>query len=735
MTHSSWKLIFKGVVQGVGFRPTIYRVAHRLGSHGYVLNKGAEVEVVVDIDPDHFMAEVKKDLPKIASIKSIDVSSFDQSFDTFTIRKSEEGQRQSLIPVDTAICPECLNELFDSSNRRFHFPFINCTVCGARFSAITNVPYDRVKTSMDPFPLCSQCQREYEDPFDRRYHAQTISCPRCGPAYQLYDADEIQVKTDHPIADFATLLDSGAIGVVKSWGGMHLCCTLDKISRFRDWYQRPQKAFAVMVNSLETAETYAEFNNQEKELLLDSTRPIVLVKKLIDDSVAPGLDRIGLFLPYTGLHHIIFSFLKKSALIMTSANIPGEPMITQNQDAFSVGADAYLLHNRNIPNRSDDSVIKVWNGHRFFIRKSRGFVPDPLLVDHSSQILSVGAGENVYGALSTDQQLYLTQYIGNARSYTALSFLESSLRHLMNLTMTHPSLDGVAMDLHPTYETKLIAKRFSDEFDVPLFPIQHHWAHGISLLEDNNLKRGIVFALDGLGYGDDGTLWGGEILYCDLDSYHRIGHLQSIPLLGGDKATQDPRRIVFTLYDLFGKEWFFTGKQATLFRQLMKHAPLTSSFARILDAVSCVLGICQERTYDGEPAMKLEPYLAEGKPVYEFDVKMNKKVIETPSLFEQLDEFINEPMKREEIANLAHSFVRSLIEAMVDVAIEYAHNHSIDHIGITGGVSYNIPIVDMFNDILKKHDVSLLVHNSIPNGDGGIAIGQNLIAAEMLSSN
>ena len=316
MTHSSWKLIFKGVVQGVGFRPTIYRVAHRLGSHGYVLNKGAEVEVVVDIDPDHFMAEVKKDLPKIASIKSIDVSSFDQSFDTFTIRKSEEGQRQSLIPVDTAICPECLNELFDSSNRRFHFPFINCTVCGARFSAITNVPYDRVKTSMDPFPLCSQCQREYEDPFDRRYHAQTISCPRCGPAYQLYDADEIQVKTDHPIADFATLLDSGAIGVVKSWGGMHLCCTLDKISRFRDWYQRPQKAFAVMVNSLETAETYAEFNNQEKELLLDSTRPIVLVKKLIDDSVAPGLDRIGLFLPYTGLHHIIFSFLKKSALIM-----------------------------------------------------------------------------------------------------------------------------------------------------------------------------------------------------------------------------------------------------------------------------------------------------------------------------------------------------------------------------------------------------------------------------------
>jgi hydrogenase maturation protein HypF len=300
--------------------------------------------------------------------------------------------------------------------------------------------------------------------------------------------------------------------------------------------------------------------------------------------------------------------------------------------------------------------------------------------------------------------------------------------------MTCPSIDAVAMDLHPAYETGLIAKRFVEEFEVPLFKIQHHWAHGMSLLKDNNLDEGIVLSLDGLGYGDDGTLWGGEILHCSSTSYHRIGHLQPIPLPGGDKATEDPRRLVFALLDMFAKERFFTGQRATFLRQLMKQAPLTSSFARILDAVSCLLGICEVRTYDGEPAMKLEPYLAEGKPVYEFDVNVTNKVIDTPSLFNQLDELIKQQMKRKGKANLAHSFVRSLIETMADISIDYAQDHAIDRIGITGGVSYNIPIVNMLYDKLKRNGFDLFVHNSIPNGDGGIAIGQNLIASTLHSS-
>jgi hydrogenase maturation protein HypF len=300
--------------------------------------------------------------------------------------------------------------------------------------------------------------------------------------------------------------------------------------------------------------------------------------------------------------------------------------------------------------------------------------------------------------------------------------------------MKKPGLDGVGMDLHPGYETGMIAKRFADEFDVPLFKIQHHWAHALSLLKDNDLEEGIVLCLDGLGYGDDGTLWGGEILHCDVAFYHRVGHLKPIPLLGGDKATQDPRRLVFAILAQFEKERFFTGTDASILRQLLSKAPLTSSFARVLDALSCMLEICQIRSYEGEPAMKLEPFLAEGSVVHQFDVKSHQGIIDTPDLFNQLDEMMKKQLKRKEKANLVSSFVCSLLETMAHIAMDYAQHHSIDHIGITGGVSYNIPLLEMLHKIIEKNDFSLFVHKSIPNGDGGIAIGQNLIAANMISS-
>jgi len=345
-------------------------------------------------------------LPSIAKITDVLLEEDSRTFDDFCILHSSEGKRQSLIPVDIGICDECLSELSDLNNRRHHFPFTNCTVCGARFSLIKDVPYDRERTSMNKFPLCKACKKEYGDPLNRRYHAQTISCPSCGPTYRLYDKNQSDLGEKNAIKRFAEHIDSGKIGVIKSLGGMHICCKIDEMQRFRKWYGRPQKSFAVMVKDIRTAEQYGEITDDERKLLLSNRRPVVLVRKKKAEQVSPGLDTIGLYLPYTGLHYLLFSFLKTDALIMTSANVPGEPMMICNEEAFPLGADAYLLHDRDIPNRIDDSVLRLWKGNTFFLRKSRGFVLEPLDVSYDKCVLSVGAGENICGAVSCGKKLW-----------------------------------------------------------------------------------------------------------------------------------------------------------------------------------------------------------------------------------------------------------------------------------------------------------------------------------------
>jgi hydrogenase maturation protein HypF len=729
--YVSTKLIFKGVVQGVGFRPTVYRVAKRLGSHGFVLNTGSEVEVVIDTDPEEFIKELKKFLPSLAHISSVKKRSDNRSYSDFTIKKSKQGSKQSLIPVDTALCKDCLAELFDKSDRRHCYPFTNCTVCGARYSVIKAVPYDRKETAMEKFPLCKECTEEYTDPLNRRYHAQTISCPTCGPRYELYDENGNNLKEEYPIIAFARKIDAGKIGVIKSWGGMHLCCIIDEISSFRSWYHRPQKSFAVMVKDLETARGLAEISDEQEEILLSSQRPIVLMKKKKELNIAPGLDYIGLFLPYTPVHHLLFDSLKHNSLVMTSANIPGEPMITENNEAFQLGADVYLLHNRAIPNRVDDTVMKLWKKNRFFIRKSRGFVPDPISVPYASQIISVGPGENVTGSISTHKNLYLTPYIGKTSSYEALSFLEESLEHLMNLFMEKKQIDAIAMDLHPGYETKALAKRFAEKYQAPLFSFQHHWAHAASLLLDTNQSEAVVLSLDGLGYGKDESLWGSEVIYASFTDYSRISHFEPVPLIGGDKAALDPRRVLFAIFDQFDEQHYFSEMEAEIFRKMIPSSPKSTSFGRVLDAVSCYLGICCNRTYDGEPAMKLERYLSSGSKRFLFHPVIRRDVVQTVDLFQQLhDEAkrFSHPLTEKNRADLAFSFVHSLVSSLTTEAIHHAQTNKIPFIGITGGVSYNIPIVEMIYKQIKKENLHVLIHHRIPNGDGGISAGQNVLA-------
>jgi hydrogenase maturation protein HypF len=727
------KLIFKGIVQGVGFRPTIYRIAKKLGLKGYVLNKGSEVEVFIDKDKEEFIKQVKENLPSIAKITKIIEKPDDRIFDDFQILHSESGERESLIPVDIGICNDCLNELFNENDRRYNFPFTNCTVCGARYSIVRDVPYDRERTAMCEFILCKSCEKEYSSPLNRRYHAQTISCPVCGPKYQLFDKDKKNLGDKQAIKRFANQIDNGKIGVIKSWGGMHLCCNINEISRFRKWYNRPQKAFAIMVKDIETAKKYGDIAENEEKLLLSKSRPIVLVKKIGVEEVSPGLNTVGLFLPYTGLHHILFSHLKSDSLVMTSSNVPGEAMITTDEEAFSIDADIYLLHNRKIPNRVDDSVIRIWNGNTFFIRKSRGYVPEPIKVNYDKNILSVGAGENITGAISHDKFVFATQYIGNSKYYSTLEFLEESLRHLMKLTSKGEKIDAVVQDLHPAYDSRKVAKIFSDEFSAPLYDVQHHWAHAASLLVDSNIDESVVLTLDGLGYGTDGKFWGGEVLVSNFDDFQRVGHLEEIPLIGGDQASRDPRRLVFAIFKKFGEEKYFTGSEADVFSKLMDNAPRSTSLGRVLDAVSCYLNICTKRTYDGEPAMKLEKYLANGSPVHSFDIEVNNGIISTIDLFKQLDDMINKPLTEKEKADYAHSIVKTIVDKLTEIAIVNAENISIRTIGLTGGVSYNVPITEIVAKQVNKSGLKLIVHNKIPNGDGGISIGQNAIIGHKLS--
>ena len=515
---------------------------------------------------------------------------------------------------------------------------------------------------------------------------------------------------------------------------MHLCCKIDQINRFREWYGRPQKAFAIMTRNLEAARKYGKITEDEKAILLSKSKPIVLVEKIGAEEVSPGLNTIGLFLPYTGLHHLLFSHLKTDALVMTSSNIPGEAMITTDEEAFSIDADIYLLHNRPIPNRVDDSVVRLWKGNTFFIRKSRGYVPEPISVNYDKKILSVGAGENITGAISHDKNVFATQYIGNSKYYLTLEFLEESLRHLMKLTMKKPELDAVVQDLHPGYDSRKLAKKFADEFSVPLYEVQHHWAHAASFLVDNELDESVVLALDGLGYGSDGTFWGGEVLYSNFNDFRRVGCLEQIPLLGGDQATHDPRRLVFAIFKRFGKEKFFSGNEAEIFTKMMNKSPRSSSLGRTLDAISCYFNVCTKRTYDGEPAMKLEKYLAIGEPVYTFDCPVKNDVVGTIDIFRQVDEKTNKPLTEKEKADYIHSMVKTIVDRLSDIAIENAEENNIKTIGITGGVSYNIPITEMVEKQVKKAGLKFIVHRNIPNGDGGISIGQNAIVGYKLSS-
>lgn len=715
------RIVIKGTVQGVGFRPTVYRVAKGMGLNGYVKNKGSEVEVMIDGNHEEFLENLREDLPPLAKITDVEIFNDSHNEKGFCIVPSEEGKRSSTIPVDTAVCRDCLNELRAPEDRRFAYPFINCTNCGARYSAITGLPYDRPKTTMAPFPLCRSCAQEYEDPLDRRFHAQTTSCPDCGPKYVLFNKEREKIGG---VQEFSEKIEKGAIGIAKSWGGMHIVCKLSRIPELRRRYGRPEKPFAIMVKDLETAKKYAVVTREA--VFTGPRRPIMIFDKKDErqellECAAPGLPTIGMMLPYTGLHHSLFDSMDVDTLVMTSANIPGEPMIIDDKKVFELDLDIFLLHNRKIAQRIDDSLIRAHGEYLAPIRRSRGYVPEYLSLKSNNSVIGAGADQNGCIAFSTDGKLYPSQYLGDLDSYEAVEFYKQTSEHLTSL-LGIEEVETVAVDLHPKYRSRKLGLELAEKYGAEVMEVQHHWAHGASLLLEHDLEEIICIAVDGTGYGEDGNSWGGEVLYCTPKEYERLVHLEPFPLLGSEKAVEDPRRLVYAIQRKLGFNGsFFDGNEADILDKLMKKSVYTTSFGRLLDAVSAALGVCYKRTYEGEPAMKLEKLQMKGNPSIDYNVHYKNDTIYT------LEGFIEMMEDDGAAADKAASYTASVANALAEAAVETAEKHGA-RIGISGGVSYNKPIVGCIRKKLKELGHDLLVHHEVPNGDMGVPVGQALIA-------
>ena len=715
-----YKIFVQGIVQGVGFRPYIYRKAKENGLVGSVKNTGNGVEIIIN---DKDFIEKLTNLPPLAKITDYTIKEMKskKTYSDFIILKSTYSEGETELPADIFMCDDCLKELKDKKNRRHNYYFITCTNCGPRFSMIADYPYDRPLTSMNEFKMCSKCEAEYTNPLDRRYHAQTVACKDCGPKLKLLcGKEDISGSSDvETIKKAVDLIQSKESIAIKGVGGFHICslCDDDSVEHVRNILNRPYKPFAVIVKDIDMVETVACVSAKEKELLCSPQRPIVAVEKKQKDDFksVSELDTIGVILPYTALHFLMFDFINVP-LLMTSCNIPGEPVsITEKIGKY------FLTHERKIVNRCDDSVLKVIEDKTFFLRRSRGYTPIHVrLPTDCLDTVAVGAELNNVICTVKKNKCYLSQYVGDTSKYETFNFLKDTVYNSIKLTRLKPEI--VVCDLHPTYNSTVFAKELAEKYNAKLIQIQHHKAHVASVAAEHTLTDYVGIAVDGLGYGDDGNIWGGEVFDVkNGNEFRRIGHLEEQPQLGGDSATLYPKKMLFGILSKLLDEneliklGLFDEQESRLYLKVLENnfnVPITTSSGRILDAVSALLGFCDRRTYDGRPAMILESVAT--KP-YDFEPvisnKNGKSVLMTTSLFEFLLNNINKDKGR-----LAATAQMYLAKGFFEIAKQKAGNEA--PIVLSGGVAYN----RMISEFMMKNDV--IVNKDIPCGDGGICYGQ-----------
>ena len=745
-----------GIVQGVGFRPFVYRTALENRLTGYVRNRGdAFVEIVVegrDENVKAFLKDLRQKKPPLARIHDVKTKFLEgtNEFDGFSILKSsaEAAFSGSVIPPDVSICEACLRELRDPEDERHDYFFITCTDCGPRYTIIEDLPYDRPRTTMKRFRMCSFCQREYADPANRRFHAQTVACPVCGPKASLADRKGEVVTSRKPIREAGRLLEEGNVLAIKGYGGFHVATATTRdepIVRLRAVKHRSQKPFAIMARDLETIRSFAQVSQKEAELLTSYVKPIVLLKKSSDyslsDLIAPGLHNVGVMLPYTGLHYMLFNGVREPAFVMTSANPPNEPIVTDNDEAVrKLGSvvDYFLFHDRVIAQRCDDSVVRVHGKDVSFIRRSRGYAPEPIRLKKSvgKCVLALGGELSSTSCVLLGDKAFISQHVGDVENLETLKFLKSASQHLLRLTNCKP--DVIACDLHPKFTTTTLAKDWSDELGVPLVQVQHHHAHGAALMAEHGLDEIVAIVCDGYGYGLNGEAWGGEVLYCNgQGEFERVGHLEPQPMVGGDLATRYPVRMAVGILSKATsiEEWLRSnsahlphrGQEAELILQQLRKGSvsLTSSCGRVLDAVSAVLGICYERTYEGEPAMRLEAVAANGKDVLKLQLTIEANVVDTTEMVRQIFERSDTDL----VSDLAFSAQRYLAVGLAQMAVDEANHLGVDVVGFSGGVAYNEYINQTIRCLVEENELRFVVHKSIPAGDGGVSFGQSVAAA------
>ncbi|MHC1741243.1 MAG: carbamoyltransferase HypF [Anaerolineaceae bacterium] len=752
---STRKIKVKGIVQGVGFRPFVYGLAQEYSLTGWVRNSSSGVDIIISgnlQDLDRFILELKNHPPALSQINKIDIQeiAFTQ-FPNFEILTSltEEGEFVQISP-DMSICSDCEKELFDPTNRRFRYPFINCTNCGPRFSIIKDIPYDRPNTTMASFKLCPTCQHEYEDPNDRRFHAQPTACPVCGPQVWFECEGKTIAEKDGSIQIARQWLREGKIIAIKGLGGFHLACDASNpqaVENLRNRKKRSDKPFAVMAFSLNEIRTFCQVSDEEAALLTSPQHPIVLLKFLFKNTigplVAPGQKDIGFMLPYTPLHLLLLEPEPgfPLALVMTSGNFSEEPVAFEDAEALSrlsTIADGFLLNDRPIHMRVDDSVLRVVNGRPYPIRRSRGYAPQAIhLSAQIEQTLACGAELKNTFCLTREDYAFLSPHIGDLENYETLRSYELNIEHFKHLFRIDPQT--IVADLHPDYLSTRFAQSYAQDHSLELIQVQHHHAHIASCLADNDWDTSepvIGLAFDGTGLGTDGVIWGGEVFIGGYAGFSRRFHLEAMPLPGGDTSTRHPARIALAYLHASSIEWEpelpsvkdLCAEERTVLRSQLAHkinTPMTTSLGRLFDAVSAVIGVRQLTSYEGQAAIEFENICdANEESAYRFDVE-GENILIGPLL----DQIIRDWHSNTPNPMISARFHNGLANLIFEICQLIRSETTLKTVAFSGGVWQNITLLNKSLARLEQAGFDTLIHQQVPTNDGGICLGQAMIAA------
>lgn len=746
---SRYSFNIEGIVQGVGFRPYIYKLAKSLQLCGYVQNTSKGVYVEVEGQEEAcktFAKEINNHPPVQAWITNVQMKTAPLLHDKdFVIIQSQDGEKKAFVSPDIGICDACISDITDKNNRRYQYAFTNCTDCGPRFTIIRDIPYDRKNTTMDEFEQCPDCRQEYLDPNDRRFHAQPNACPTCGPRLQFYISGQLQ--QGDPIERFKEFISAGKIVAVKGLGGYHLACDAENetaVRRLRKNKIRYDKPFAVMIRDVDTVKRYCKLDADEEKILSDYKKQIVLLEKKENCPIAKEttLDntRLGVMLPYTPLHTILMQ--NHEILIMTSANISDQPMIYDDGEALNKLpeiADAILTHNRAIYRRMDDSVCMMISGKARMIRRGRGYAPAPIRLEgNKAVILSLGSQQKNTFCLAIGENAFLSGHIGDLDDIDTEKCYEAEINAYLKIFEAKP--EAIACDLHPDYISTRFADRFTNQ--LPIYKIQHHHAHFASVLAEHNLQNhafGLIF--DGTGFGEDGALWGGELLMGGIEKSQRKGHLRYAPLLGGEAAIQEPWRMALSMIssacgDACALEYFEKyGDKATLLLQAGSrglHSPLTSGMGRLFDAVAAITGLRHVSSFEGQAAIELENAMdSSEKGAYGFDIiwEDNEMIFDWRQL---ICEIVLDVKRGRTIGVIAMKFHRALVSLICASSINIRKQYDVNTAVLSGGVFQNAFLLREGLHQLEKRGFKAFSNKMIPANDGGISYGQAAVVSQLI---